>query len=58
MDGAEHFAQNQLINVKGNRATMAELVNLVRDGFDVHVLKDSLDQIVALMLTNVHHNHV
>lgn len=47
MAGAVHFALNQLINVKGNHATMAELVNPVRDGFDVRVLKDFLDQIVA-----------
>lgn len=49
MDLAVHFAQKQLINAKVNHALMEEHVNLEMVGFDVLVLKVSLDQIVESM---------
>lgn len=46
---AELFVRKPLINAKDNRASMVVLVSRVTDGFDVHALKDSPDQIVASM---------
>lgn len=49
MDGAVLFVLNQLINAKDSRATMVELVNLARVGFDVRALKVFPVRIAVLM---------